>query len=71
MFSHPNPKHTIMINKFMSRIRVTTGAVKKKVEFERILSPQNAELLDYNIIVQGLRQIFADDATISIDVYGV
>lgn len=60
-----------MINNFQARIRVITGATKKKIEFERILNPEDSRNLDLTVVTNGLRMIFPSLATISIEVYGI
>lgn len=56
-----------MVN-FQTRVVVTH---RKKSLFERILSPEQASKCDAQVVINGLRQLFPHEATISIESYGV
>lgn len=61
-----------MVNKTMARVFVTEGnATRKKTVFERVISPEKTAVLDYSIVINGLRALYPHESTITIEVYGV
>ena len=61
-----------MVNKkFMTRVLVTTTPPKKKVLFEQILSPEQAALVDFSIVIPALRMLFPMSVSVNIEVYDV
>ena len=56
----------------MARVFVTEGnATRKKTVFERVISPEKTAVLDYSIVINGLRALYPHESTITIEVYGV
>lgn len=61
-----------MVNRTMSRVRVLSDKPnQKKNLFEVILAPEKASQVDFSIVITALRMLFPDNATISIEAYGI